>query len=278
MLIKFNLLLAEHGIEPRDVVLLRHKDGRADKGRTPYDLWRDDKPAFELYQSIQNIKNRSKLTRPKYWASFVGTPNGQTMFTGLYRIKYIGLNKKDIPWPHTEGIDKVGSCDTYRLTAKPEFANLAGLLFIEWGGGERSWIQRADRQNKAIKELRSKFEEEVFPGFLNFTSPLSKIESLPAEWISILKANKGIYLLTCPKTKEQYVGKASGTEGFWHRWQNYIRTGHGNNVQLKSRNYSDYQVSILEVAGTAMSEAAVHDMETLWKRKLQSREMGLNRN
>jgi len=31
----------------------------------------------------------------------------------------------------------------------------------------------------------------------------------------------------------------------------YFRTGHGGNIGLKSRDPSDYQVAILEVAGTA---------------------------
>lgn len=47
---------------------------------------------------------------------------------------------------------------------------------------------------------------------------------------------------------------------------------------LKSRDPSDYQVSILEVAGSAATVEEIREMEKLWKQKLQSREMGLNRN
>jgi hypothetical protein len=47
---------------------------------------------------------------------------------------------------------------------------------------------------------------------------------------------------------------------------------------LKSRDSSDYQVSILEVAGSSAAIESIIAMEELWKRKLQSREMGLNRN
>jgi hypothetical protein len=85
-------------------------------------------------------------------------------------------------------------------------------------------------------------------------------------------------LLTCPKTKEQYVGSATGEEGFWGRWQDYIQSGHGGNVGLKSRAPSDYQVSILEVAGTSATPDEIKTMEGRWQSKLQSREMGLNRN
>jgi hypothetical protein len=49
-------------------------------------------------------------------------------------------------------------------------------------------------------------------------------------------------------------------------------------VALKSRDASDYQVSILEVAGTASTPDDIIKMEIRWKSKLQSREMGLNRN
>jgi len=101
---------------------------------------------------------------------------------------------------------------------------------------------------------------------------------LPQGWIAALSASKGVYLLTCPRTREQYVGAAYGSDGFWGRWQAYVTTGHGGNVGLKSREPSDYQVSILEVAGSAASEDAIRDMEQLWKAKLQSRDMGLNKN
>jgi hypothetical protein len=94
----------------------------------------------------------------------------------------------------------------------------------------------------------------------------------------VLKLACGIYLLTCPKTKEQYVGKATGENGFYQRWLEYFHTGHGGNVALRSRDPSDYQVSILEVAGTSATEYEIATMETRWKLKLQSREMGLNRN
>ena len=74
-----------------------------------------------------------------------------------------------------------------------------------------------------------------------------------------------------------HVGSASGGGGFWQRWQDYARTGHGGNVALKSRNPSDYQVSILQVAGTDATAGDIIAMDELWKCKLQSKEMGLNR-
>jgi hypothetical protein len=128
--------------------------------------------------------------------------------------------------------------------------------------------------------LRPELKEPDFPGFLLFISNLSKIQSetLPRGWRDILKISRGVYLLTCPKTKEQYVGKASGQEGFWNRWREHAKTGYGDAVKLKSREPSDYQVSILEVVGTSTTDDEILNLENTWKKKLRTKEMGLNGN
>jgi hypothetical protein len=278
MAIMFNSLLTQEGVDPSTTVLVRHQDQRAEKGRTPFELWRFDTPAFESYQSIQNPNRHSRFHRASFWASFVATPKSETLFVGLYSATYLGLLDHDRPKPHMPGVDVAGSCDVYDLQRQPAFDDLAGRLTIDWGEGARAWIQRAEIQNKPIAELKQRGSEPVFPGFLNFACQLSQIESLPLTWIETLKASRGIYLLTCPKTRELYVGMANGQLGFWQRWLAYNQTRHGGNVELKSRGPSDYQISVLEVAGSAATDADIIQMETRWKLKLQSRDMGLNRN
>lgn len=273
----FNTLLAQEGIDPASVRLLRHQDRRAAKGRTPYSMWRDDRPSFERYQSRQSIASRTRLTAP-YWASFVVAPDGAALLAGFYTVSYRGLLEADEPWPHAEGMDRAGECDVFDLTLEERISNLAGRLVIEWGAGVKMWIQRADLQNKPIVELRQAFREPRFPGALAFATNLSKVEGLPAAWTAALSTIRGVYLLTCPQTREQYVGAAYGEGGFIGRWLAYVRDHHGGNVGLKSRDPSDYQVTILEVAGSAATPADIIAMETRWKDKLQSRAMGLNRN
>ena len=172
---------------------------------------------------------------------------------------------------------KVG-IPVFTLSLDNRLRDLIGKLIIDWGLGMRSWIQRAHKQDKPIVELRPEFKEPEFPGFLNFVSSLFRLNKLPKSWLTALQSSRGVYLLTCPKTREQYVGSATGDCGFWHRWMEYVQTGHGGNVALKSRDPSNYQVSILEVAGSASTVEDIIEMETRWKLKLQSREMGLNRN
>jgi TPR repeat protein/formylglycine-generating enzyme required for sulfatase activity len=145
----FNDLLREAGINPSDVRLIRHKDKRAAPGRTPYDLWYNNRPQFEWYQSTQGFDQRAKLAAP-YWAVFLGTPDGKTMFVGIYSVRYKGILDKDTPKPHRNEIDAAGSCDVYEPTLQPALGDLIGKMFIDWGPGALAWVQYADRQEKRI--------------------------------------------------------------------------------------------------------------------------------
>ena len=147
----FNALLREVGINPGDVRLIRHADKSAEKGRTPYDLWHNNRPQFECYQSTQGFDKRDKLSAP-YWAVFLGTLEGRTMFVGIYSAKYRGLLEQDTPMPHKDAVDATGSCDVYDLTLMSELSEFIGKLFVDWGAGALAWIQYADRQDKRISE------------------------------------------------------------------------------------------------------------------------------
>ncbi len=273
----FNTVLRAAAIEPSSVLLMRHQDASAVKGRSIYRLWRDDRAAFEDYQSRQKRGTRRRLERA-YWASFVATPQGETMFAGLYQVGASRPSPTDWIAPHSGAVIPAGYDNIFDLAAAPQLRDLVGLLYVAWGLGLRSWVQLAERRDKPIVELRRELKEPDFPGFAAFMAQLSEIESLPASWATALAASRGIYLLTCPRTNEQYVGAAHGGEGFLGRWLGYARSGHGGNMGLKSRDPSDYRVSILEVAGSAASTEDILAMEARWKEKLQSREMGLNRN
>lgn len=276
-MLTFKALLQAAGIAPASVRLLRHQENRHPGAPSPYVLWRDHRDRFETYQETHAVREAAKLNAP-LWASFVGLPDRQTLFVGLYSAELVGLLPTDRVHPLSGGIEEAGSCNFYRLAPMPALRDYAGRLWIEWGDGYRAWIQRGDGTPKPIAELRRTFSEDAFPGFSALILNLSQVETLPASWAAVLGSTRGVYLLTCPKTREQYVGIASGGGGFLTRWREYWTTGHGGNVALKSRERSDYRVSILETVGSGVSDLELMALEARWKDKLQSREMGLNRN
>lgn len=273
MPILFQSLLREAGLALPDVRLLRHKP---EGGVEPLAVWRTDRERFEDYQSYQLTNRRTHFGAP-YWASFAAV-GSRTVFLGLYAARLLGPLEANAINPLTGEALAWHRLDRYACELTGHLTEYSAKLFIDWGLSNRAWVQRADRKPKRVTALLEQDREPPFPGYLEFIRPLSEIAALPEGWAEALRRVKGVYVLTCPRTREQYVGKADGIDGFWGRWMAYVTTGHGGNVRLKSRDPSDYQVTILEVAGSAAGERDIERMEVRWKRKLLSREMGLNAN
>lgn len=267
-MLTFNAILRHEGINPTDVRLVRHQDNRVQAGSSPYSLWRAGDGRFEKYQ---NIQRRERFKIGGLLASFVAGAQGETLFAGLYTVEGIGR----APEGTTDPVRGHDVSDHYLYIMRPEqrMAEYSGLLVIDWGTGFRSWVQRADRQNKSVLEIRKAVAEPPFPGFTHFRSDIKDIQVIPSSWQEVLKSVKGIYLLVCKETGKQYVGSAKGEESLWGRFLDYAQTGHGGNVELKRRGPKPYQVSILEITNSGYG---IEQIEEAWKRKLMTRTFGLN--
>lgn len=157
-------------------------------------------------------------------------------------------------------------------------AEYAGRILIEWGGAYRSWIQRPHLHNKPILEIRRQAVDPPFPGFQGFSWPIRELSSVPRAWRDVLRASRGVYLLVCRSSGRLYVGSAYGAEGFWSRFEEYYRTGHGSNKGMKTIDSHDFQTSILECAASSAAVDDIIRLEEVWKSKLLSRKFGLNLN
>ena len=180
MPLRFNQLLVEEGIDPADVRLLRHQTNLGG-GRSLIEAWRTDRIAFEDYQARQLTAKRSSFMRP-YWAAFLGTWDGRTLFAGLYAASEPVLIDEPIEVPLTGTIAPPGTVDRFTTTLAEPLGDYAGRLYIEWGGGssgKRSWNQRADVQDKVITELHLDQTERPFPDVMAIASPLSVIGEAP---------------------------------------------------------------------------------------------------
>ena len=270
-MLTFNTILKESQIDPRTVLLVRHQDNKSRAKRTPYTLWLVERNEFELYQSLQS---KDKFHIGKSIASFVVSPKGETLFAGLYHILGKGTAPLGMTCP-VSGIDCQGHY-LYELKQEDKLSEYTGLLSINWGKSERSWVQHAFKNEKPVRELRIKHNEEDFPGFTSFCLPLNQLKLVPDKWRAILEHNQGVYLLTCRNTGKQYVGSAKGSEGFWQRFCNYERTKHGGNVELKGFDMSNMWITVLQVVHTGTEQ--IEKIEQAWKEKLQSKKFGLNSN
>lgn len=270
-MIGLNTLINDAGVDLAKTRLVRHQNTR---GRvTPYQLWRADDGRLELYQSIQK---RAVFKDARTLAVFVVTPLDETLFVGLYAVEGVGKAPRGLEDPLSGR--EVSGLNFYDLTPMPELANYRGRLIIDWGRGYRSWVQLAENKDKPILEIRRGVSDPPFPGFLDFRSRLSELATVPMSWRTALSAVSGIYLLVSPDNGEQYVGLAHGADGFWGRWESYAASGHGGNKRMIDIPAADYWVTVLEVANSSSDIEKLAEMETRWKRKLLSREFGLNAN
>jgi hypothetical protein len=267
----FNLLLRDAGLDPADVRLVRHQDRHVPPERRPYQLWRNG--TFDLYQAIQS---KPRFAGANAIASFVATPLDETLFVGLYAVNGMGVAPKGTIDPAF--LTDVAGRILYDLELAPPLADLRGRLVIDWGSGFRAWVQNAGKQDKAILEIRRTVSDPPFPGFINFTSRLHTLASVPRSWREALSSVSGIYLLTHPDTRQLYVGSANGEQGFWGRWEDYVASGHGGNRRMRELPAADYHVTILEVAASSTTPDELLRMEALWKTKLLTRDSGLNAN
>ena len=153
----------------------------------------------------------------------------------------------------------------------------AERILVNWGAGTRAWSQWAHSKPKDIVELRLRAQAPPFPGFSAFRAQISEIPTFPVSWVGALEGVRGVYLLVTAHG-EQYVGSASGADGFMGRWRGYLANGHGGNVLLRAAGHRDYTVSILEVASPDMAMGDILVREAFWKDKLGARAHGLNAN
>jgi hypothetical protein len=211
-------------------------------------------------------------------ASFVVEPGGQTVFVGLWRVRGSEVGYLPDPYRVPSGPARDGSViiDLERL---PTLDQYCGRIIVDWGGGERAWVQYAHRRDKEIIELRRQAEEQRFPGFTRFACGLHELDALPATWLEPLRASRGVYLVVHRPSGAQYVGSATGADGFLGRWQGYS-DGHGGNAAMRelAHGADEYDVRILETVGSSATVDELYDLESLWKEKLGSRVQGLNRN
>ncbi|MGC2110113.1 MAG: hypothetical protein WA655_11395 [Candidatus Korobacteraceae bacterium] len=273
-MLKFNTLLREAGFDPERVFLLRHEDRRVKRGL--YHEWKSERQNFEAYQNSQKWQNR--FPEGSSLAAFVVGPEGETVFVGMYDVLSVSRTSESHNDPLL-GLLPAQDRSLHETKHSDCMQEYEEKLVIEWGPGKLAWRQRAqERNNKIVLEIRAQARDKPFPPYINLLLPrLEDLNSIPASWEARLKEHKGVYLLTFDDGL-QYVGSATGEEGFWQRWCDYLANGHGGNRVLKNdrKDARLASVSILEVSGSTQTDRDIISQEMLWKRKLGTRAKALD--
>lgn len=283
-------LLVKHGIDPKDVVVVRHRPTERRLRQQLRRIALEDENAFMAYQSSHRINTERALKTARYIASFLADGPQQAIFVGLYEITGMDVVPHD-RWLENptirslvDGGSDVGETRThigwFHQRRVEFYDDWKGRLVIDWPPPERSWYRRA---HKNIFNIRTIHADDELIKRLEPWDRLAfdwvELNSLPRRFQDELSGWRGIYLIKDGSDGLSYVGAAYGEQNILGRWKNYRDSGHGDNKLLRQRNPLNFRFSILERLADNVDERAVFDRETSWKIRLGTRApYGLNAN
>jgi hypothetical protein len=277
-MLRLNTIFQAEGLDPTHIQLVRHKDKRFKKeGKSVFDIWFSERDRFHEYQRVQRKKNAFDVDG--LVASFVVPNSGETLFVGLYVVQSRRVwgrtdDYRDPLWGRPSETRDI----VHEMRLKKEMSEYSRRLVIVPWRDAINIVKRAAQCNPEICAIKEAPEQEQFPTYMKFARRVCDLPNMFPDWQDRLKDARGIYLLTF-SDGQQYVGSASGQQGFWQRWNDYVRTGHGNNRVLMQDNRDARKaatVSILEVTGSALTREAIVEREMNWQMKLGSRAKALD--
>lgn len=254
-----------------------------------FDLFLDHQndALFEDYVREHTPKRAEQLKKAKYVVVFMAD-NKCSRFAGVYEI--LGEDKRvQVPSKDKKSLEE-------KVFVKVSFVNafedIKGRVLVDWAGREtQQWLQWF-RDDKKIIKIDNGIVRIPIPFvsyedvLLSFKELKNIIDTENVLWRNKLKSVKGVYCIADREEGKLYVGKASGNDGIWGRWKEYIETnGHGDNDKLeelinKDSNYAwkYFQWFILETFPLTVSNEYTTERENLYKQKLCTRKSGYNKN
>ncbi len=287
---ELNNLLELEGFDPKTVLVLRHTPTNPKLRRRLGWLAANQPDVYNAYQSTQKPKIEKAFKKASHVASFIGHEAGKALFIGLYRRRdWRTRRPKEIPayveLNTTYGQSKQGwemeSVVWFDLELLPDFyADWKGKLIVEWPGAKIAWWRWAARNTMPVQAIlvESALDPEMDP-WEELVLTWDDLQFLPPKWEAALEQWPGIYLIFDESNGKSYVGSACGNENILGRWRNYRDTGHGGNKELRHREPTNFQFSILQPVSIAMTREDVNSLETTWKKRLHTyAPFGMNEN
>lgn len=239
---------------------------------------------INAHRKEKNVSNN--LDNADYLLSFAQYyPYGSRyyIFGGYYKIVSKNREVKD---------------DTgYELELQDEFKEYIGCLIIELKEpiGRNVYARKynsvvSGKLAPRIYEISSDSKRYLFDGYENVSLLHKELRSILNDnyWKEQLSKVKGVYCVTDTSTGELYIGSASSSnEGIWHRWKAYadakdLTGGNKEFEAIKERDpnaiLNHFRYTILEIFDMKADAYKIRARESYWKKALDTRKHGMNRN
>lgn len=294
----FKDLLHKEDIDPRHVIVLRHRPHEPELNKVLPWLAAERPEVFNAYQQTQSPRLERAMEKMKgvgYVASFIGREPGSALFVGLYFIAgsrpltyeeywripaYVEMQKSFGMKGWDKKISDRSTQLWFDLEANDFYAHWRGRLTVGWPPPERSWWRRAHRnQFPILAVLEESALDAAMPEWDEMDFTWQELRVLPKRWRTVLKQWRGVYYIFDTAEGKGYVGSAYGEDNILGRWLNYAATGHGGNRRLRDRDPENFRFTILQRVSPDMDASDVIRLESSWKQRLHTRPpSGLNDN
>ena len=288
-----NDLLVGKGIDPTQVLVLRHRPNEPKLRKVLPWLAAEKPDVFNAYQQTQVRRVEKAMLTAQHVASFIGHQPGKALFIGLYTI---GSSKpltraafwrvpayRELKPLGMRGFAEEENRETvlwFDLALTDFYERWKGKLIVGWPPPERAWWRRAHRNEiPVLAILEESALDGAMPDWKEIDFGWDELGILPARWRSALSQWRGIYLIFDQSDGKGYVGSAYGTENILGRWLSYAASGHGGNRLLRQRDPRHFRFTIIQRVSPDMDPNEIILLEGTWKERLHTRApYGLNEN
>ena len=278
-------------IEHDNIALIRHTPSHEHFQK----VWAEGIGFFEEYQKIQR---GNYFHGREYVFSFIGETKSTARFIAVYKVNGVRKLKKSYVsaeyWEKFGYLHHLNKDYYYDLEKMDILEDLQNRLVIDFVATRNivhvGWQTIAEKPVVGINSRIFKNYEDIIWKFSDLERYIGN-EAIYSDLYLALSSMYGVYLIIDTVDYSQYIGSASGEEGIWGRWRDYLKTnGTGGNKGLKDHleknpgRYRNLQFTILETIPKTGSDIRdkkfVQDREAWYKRKFLTRneETGLNMN
>jgi hypothetical protein len=292
--VNLNDLLRGRGIDPEQVLVLRHRPSEPELNKVLPWLAAEKPDVFNAYQQTQTEKLEKAMLRASHIASFIGREAGKALFIGLYSIgpsKPLTVEQfwqvpayREMKAFGMKGFnaEKEGRSSIlwFDLVLTDFYSDWKGKLSVGWPPPERSWWRRAHRNEMPVLAvLQDSALDAAMRPWDEINLTWADLAVLPTRLKAALSQWRGIYYIFDTTDGKGYVGSAYGEGNLFGRWLNYAASGHGGNTQLRKRDPKNFRFTILQRVSPDMEAEDVIRLENTWKERLHTRQpFGMNDN
>ena len=236
----------------------------------------------EFYKSGKH----ERIIEGQYW----NYNKNKSFKNGQITIGFIKIKNDDWLLIHVGKITKdlnIQNGIGYEYEVIKRYEKYFGRTIVRFHNKSQNMIRNA---NSVINDceiaqiLPNTFDNDIFPGYDKVNISWEELSQVIEKdnWKTALQNQKGVYLITDLKNGKHYVGSAYGNDMILGRWQNYVKTGHGGNIELKKLKTDyirqNFKYSILDIFKSTIDDQIIIERENWWKDVLQSRIFGYNAN